>query len=199
MVTPSEAQPVSRGLVRWDLPLVLHGSPPRPHVWVDCECGERRPVHPGDMKRKSRNFTGACKPCHSREAYAKLNNRTGPQSSRFKGYRRVDKKTGYASVAVYPGSPFYAEMGYSGRHGACRYILEHRLVMACHLGRPLRSWEHVHHIDRDKTNNRIENLEIVDGKTHAVITALETEITRLTSELHRLRSILGEQPQPPGS
>lgn len=40
------------------------------------------------------------------------------------------------------------------------YVMEHRLVMARWVGRPLRRVECVNHIDRDPRNNARENLEL---------------------------------------
>ena len=44
------------------------------------------------------------------------------------------------------------------------WILEHRLLMSQHIGRPLIDNENVHHINGDRQDNRIENLELWNTK-----------------------------------
>lgn len=46
------------------------------------------------------------------------------------------------------------------------YVLEHRIVVENHLGRLLNTDEIVHHKDKNKKNNRIENLEVMKNIDH---------------------------------
>lgn len=78
----------------------------------------------------------------------------------YKGGRST--KGGYVLRLVARSGPLAEQMA----SGLCngRYVLEHRLVMAEAIGRPLRSDETVHHINGDRADNRLENLQLRQGR-----------------------------------
>jgi len=71
--------------------------------------------------------------------------------------RSVVSKGDY-NYAVVPEHPFAIKFG---------YVLEHRIIMENHLGRLLTPDEIIHHINENKKDNRIENLQITTQTEHA--------------------------------
>ncbi len=67
---------------------------------------------------------------------------------------------------------------YSGVHHGKRfdYIREHVKVMQDHLGRKLIKGEIIHHIDGNKENNKIDNLDLCTQTQHNQCHALSEEI-----------------------
>lgn len=67
---------------------------------------------------------------------------------------------GYVVVKVVDDWPWMKDMpGY----GDGSWKLQHRVVMAEHLGRALLRTEQVHHINGNRADNRIENLQLRNG------------------------------------
>jgi len=72
---------------------------------------------------------------------------------------RVRNNGGYVALHADPDDPIAQAMA-----TVTGYVLEHRLVMAHSLGRPLERHETVHHINGDVTDNRLQNLQLRNGK-----------------------------------
>ena len=72
---------------------------------------------------------------------------SGSKNPKWKGGKRIDKD-GYVLILK-------KEHPLCDYHG---YVREHRLVMEDKIGRYLKPEENVHHIDKDKQNNNINNL-----------------------------------------
>jgi hypothetical protein len=86
---------------------------------------------------------------------------TGPMAME-RHYRwaggRIQMRDGYVQLRVEQSDPLSVMADSKG------YALEHRIVMARSLGRPLANYETVHHINGDRSDNRIENLQLRNGR-----------------------------------
>lgn len=87
-----------------------------------------------------------------------LQKRGGKDSPTWKGGKPVRTANGYYRVWISRNDPLVS-MATKGSKGQLT-VLQHRLAMARHLGRPLLKSETVHHINGDRLDNRIENLQL---------------------------------------
>lgn len=58
------------------------------------------------------------------------------------------------------------------------YIMEHDLIMECYIGRWLNDDEIVHHKNKKRDDNRIENLQLMTFKEHAKLHMIERHTER---------------------
>ena len=184
-------------------------------VITNCQqCGEAFEMYPSRMKSGRGLFCG--KPCyhkalskrmagekhplygkkHSKASIAKMRRSAkqrgatirGANNPRFRGFW-VSKGYRILNVNGLEGrQKELATLMLPKNHGG---VAEHRLVVAAREDRPLRSDEIVHHLNGVKTDNRPENLALMDHSDHKKdYQALLKELRRLRLENERLRSLL---------
>lgn len=111
----------------------------------------------------------------------------GAECYLWKGGKRKMAE-GYIQIKLQPDDFFYPMASQNG------YVLEHRLVMAKHLGRNLHSWEIVHHKGirckgiENRSDNLIDNLQLASDDRHKQISILERKIAVLESTIARLEA-----------
>lgn len=115
--------------------------------------------------RKSRPrwlFCGSCMAKRNQVRNTKgLRITTGAKNFNWKG-GRAKGKDGYM-LHLLPDHPSADSKG---------YVSEHRFVMEQKIGRYLTPKEHVHHINGIRSDNRVENLELISPSNHAIKSAL---------------------------
>lgn len=116
----------------------------------------KQPIHLKGIGFDKKGFTpwnkgtiGICKPGPTAFKTGRIAPR-GKDHPSYKGGKRFHER--YIQI-LHPETPG-------------KYIFEHRLIMEKHLSRNLLPDEIVHHRNGIKTDNRIENLEIVLRKAH---------------------------------
>jgi endogenous inhibitor of DNA gyrase (YacG/DUF329 family) len=148
----------------------------KPKVERTCEvCGEQFWLKPSQAEHLTGRFCSRA--CESTSRIKR------PLDRQHNGRPAVIDNSGYVRVSE-PDHPKAMNGG---------WVFEHRLVAEQHLGRTLEPDEHVHHVNGDKLDNRLENLVVMNGLEHLALSGTEhrESLKRIQTELAEYRKRFG--------
>ncbi len=103
---------------------------------------------------------------------------------------------GYRVLYIFPDHPYFCMSRLTGRLGKTQRgkgrggtVLEHRLIIAENIGRPLRRDEIVHHINGIRDDNRLVNLVVMSRQRHYLISSIEATLNELDSLRKKLSNM----------
>lgn len=139
-------------------------------------CGHEQWVNYWNIYRKGVHVCRSCSSKHTAQTREK-------RESWNKGKKFAPKNTG----SSYINTNGYSEV-WVGKHTlpdkAGGYVREHRILKEIEMNRPLTGSELIHHVDGNKTNNKLSNLYVCDGhfghrKVHGQLERISMELVRI--------------------
>jgi hypothetical protein len=123
----------------------------------NCDSIFDRDIHELSPKRRSNDYKHFCNECDSKSLGGKIAGELRNKKNEGKIGKTIKPKGGYYEVYVKKTHPYRPEQN---------WVRQHIIVIENFIGRRLKENEVVHHIDGDKLNNDIKNLDICTVGEH---------------------------------